>query len=745
VPFHQILDSIDVDKPAAEDPAKNPEGDTFYYIGLLVEALNRLGRLQNAVDTLKQRLPVELFTIVNETTTEVDNRHLKTLRNRSSPSLVKRETKLQAEVIYDLLWTLYAKFEAIAEGQRVLHESVKALIRREGAGNNSALLGSFKELWHLYQNEIRSLLHNYVTTDSDVYHFARSPHNGSSFGGGDYSREHLFKLSEADAKAPEMMIEMDALEGIIRSAVPGLTGASRKGLKHLGGNNSGQRKTPFSDPSDHNQPSRKSLVEPSVFNMSLLLPPTLTFLQRLKTIVPPGSDLATSTLTTFLDNFLVNVFQPQLDETLGKLSDSIFGEPDSFLQDQEWRRVAKRPVLKGTTAFFDVVTAFCRMLGTIPHDQALSSLILTQMNRYYERCLGWYKALVSRTNESDAPQLRVSAQMALESGEMQDVMNQLLNAGSSDASLLDKEVDMLVAFANSAKMGDGKSQNMDMVSSLCLLYTSLNWLRFKISGLRHITHQEADSSRPMTPRAPTRRWTLMNDPAKLASDNQPVILPMTHETVQTFDTIVTSYEDLAVTALLTLHMEARCQIAYSLSVALSPETAPYLLDQEVSEPDPQILSLNSDLIAYDEIVSRFLPAPEVTFVRTGLGRLVNTFLVSNASRASPMNIRGCHRMHLNILVLQQNLKNIEDGVALTRATEYYSLFEKGPDAIVEKAKAGGAGGGGEGEVRFSYDELKALLDLFYSEPLANPERGIASAAKRQLDDKSLSLNEIMWS
>ena len=45
-PFHVVLDSIDVENPVTEDPMKNPEADTFYYVGLLVEALNKLGRLQ---------------------------------------------------------------------------------------------------------------------------------------------------------------------------------------------------------------------------------------------------------------------------------------------------------------------------------------------------------------------------------------------------------------------------------------------------------------------------------------------------------------------------------------------------------------------------------------------------------------------------------------------------------------------------------------------------------------------------
>lgn len=216
-----------------------------------------------------------------------------------------------------------------------------------------------------------------------------------------------------------------------------------------------------------------------------------------------------------------------------------------------------------------------------------------------------------------------------------------------------------------------------------------------------------------------------------------------------FDSIISSYEELAGTALRTLHMEVRCRIAHSLRIALSPDVAPYLLDQEVREPDPQILSLNSELVLFDETIVRFLRDREIDFIRTGLGLLINRYLVVNARMASPMNEKGCGRMQLNILVLQQNLKNIEKGVDLGRAANYYALYDNGADAIVARAKedkereASAESGAADPEV-FSYDELKALVELCYSEQLANPERGIASAAKRQMGDKLLGLSEHMW-
>lgn len=792
-PFYMVLDSIDWERSAAEDPAKNPEADTFSYVALLVEALNKLGRLESAVDILKQRLPVELFGVVNETVNDIDQKHPSSLRGGTSTShglhmYGGRETQLRADVIYDLLWTLYGKFEAIAEGHRLFHEAIKALIRREGAGNNSALLGSFKELWNLYQNEIRTLLHSYVTTDADVYQFSSAPREGTMVNGKtDASREHLFRFSETDTKSVEMVTELEALDGIIRAAVPGLTANSRKG----GVDKKAAAIAPRSDlrkasgaaygKSQQDGGAQKSLVEPSVFNMSLLLPPTLVFLQRLKTIVPPGSDLATSTLTSFLDNFLVNVFQPQLDETLGKLSDTVFGEADAFQQDSDWTLVSKRPVFKGTTSFFTVVTAFCRMLGTIPHDQALSSLIITQMMRYFDRCFSWYRTLVAKANEEgipDAQSLRLSAVMATATGELQDTMLKLWQSDEPSLDLLDKEIDLLIAQATEKNIGKSDIiQDRDTISSLCLLYTSLRWLSVKIAGLRHITKNEADSSRSSIPKPEKRRWTLLNDPNKSILEQGPVYLPMTQDTVQyvpspllapplphlplpltssrSFDNIQTSYRDLATTALLTLHTEVRCRIIHSLAVALSPSTAPYILDQEVTEPDPQILSLNADLASYDETVSLYLSSPrELSFLRSGLGALINAYIVSRASTVAPINAKGSGRMQLNILVLQQNLKNIEPGVDLARAANYFALFDKGPDGIVNKAKEDAEsekGGGGEERQdkrrdpeRFTYDELKALVELCYSEQLADPERGVNGVAKRQMADKLLGLSEVMW-
>jgi exocyst complex component 4 len=103
-----------------------------------------------------------------------------------------------------------------------------------------------------------------------------------------------------------------------------------------------------------------------------------------------------------------------------------------------------------------------------------------------------------------------------------------------------------------------------------------------------------------------------------------------------------------------------------------------------------------------------------------------------------MNIPGCSKMQLNILVLQQNLKNVEPNATLTRSRLYFDLFSAGPTAIIAQAEKDGRGG------QFSFDEMKALLQLYHSEGLRSERREANVAAQRGLEAQLLQLSEFMW-
>ena len=147
----------------------------------------------------------------------------------------------------------------------------------------------------------------------------------------------MFKLSDVDQKSSGMKAEQDELDEILRASVPGLVSKSRHKVSISG---------PIRSRQGNSGTGHKLLIEPSIFNMSLLLPPSLSFIQRLKDIVPLNSDIVMSTLTSFLDNFLINVFQPQLDEAVTDLCTMSLIAADAFTEDPQWAKFSSKPVFR---------------------------------------------------------------------------------------------------------------------------------------------------------------------------------------------------------------------------------------------------------------------------------------------------------------------------------------------------------------------------------------------------------------
>ena len=158
-PLYRFLDNLDTSVPMEDDASRNPEVDSFQYIQTLIESLYKLGNLDTAVDRLEERLPIELFAIVDRTNQEVDLRHgsgpRRPRRLEEGISILSLGNSTgHNDVLDDLLWTLYSKFEAIAEGHRAVHEILKGVIKRESLAHTEELTRGFKEMWKLYQSEV---------------------------------------------------------------------------------------------------------------------------------------------------------------------------------------------------------------------------------------------------------------------------------------------------------------------------------------------------------------------------------------------------------------------------------------------------------------------------------------------------------------------------------------------------------------------------------------------------------------
>lgn len=187
---------------------------------------------------------------------------------------------------------------------------------------------------------MRSLLHDYLATDGETSYRTGQKQTtiGSAFSRAPRDKnKRMFKLSDMDTKSTDVAQEREDLEFILKTSVPGLVSDSKRPES---------TNTHTSNNIEGNATGHKLLVEPSVFNMGILLPPSLDFLNRLKEVVPTGSDIVMSTLTSFLDDFLVNVFHPQLDETLAELCAQAYVQVDAYQEDPHWTKHSKKPIFK---------------------------------------------------------------------------------------------------------------------------------------------------------------------------------------------------------------------------------------------------------------------------------------------------------------------------------------------------------------------------------------------------------------
>lgn len=745
-PLYRFLDNLDLSKPMEDDASRNPEVDSFVYIQMVIESLHKLGHLDTAVDRLEQRLPIELFAIVDRTNQEVDMRH--TAASRGIGKLDSGVNAVEAghpsgraAILNDLLWTLYSKFEAIAEGHRAVHEVLAGIIKRENIRDAAYLTGGFKELWKLYQSEMRSILHDYLAADGNqAYRLGRQPTtDGNIFHASQRERnKRVFKLSEVDQKSADLARNQRDLDQILEASVPGLASKSQR--------KSGLAANPTAQMQDRPTTGHKILVEPNVFNIASLLPPTLSFLQRLRDIVPPTTDIALSTLTSFLDDFLVNVFHPSLEDTVTELCTASFSETDSFQKHPQWAQHSAKPIFKGAFSFLNLIKSFCQLLDTIPPDLTSTQLIITQVMAYFDRCCEWYRALVRRPQmqSQDEVRLKPAAAMA-ESGEVRDLCQQLLDGETSreDSHPLGEEVRVLIDRTNSVPLepfdiiSDGRS-----VTALCLIYNSMQWLASRLQELRRVI-PDPSQKRPTSHRSQHSRQLSLLTGSNPENENLSVYLPMTSETVSAFDSLLSSIQSLATTALFTLHLDVRLGVIHMLVRTLSSH---YVLANPAQDPDASILSLNSDLMSTVDTLSTHVPASAQRFIVTGLALLIDTYLVRNASLMKHgMNMHGCGRMQLNILVLSQNLKSIapsstDDNIDLVRSGAYYDLFLEGPDSIVSKARDHG-GAGLEG---YDLEELKTLVELWYKEGTESSQREVQVKCQRDMGDRLLVLSECLW-
>jgi exocyst complex component 4 len=142
----------------------HPERDSFSYITQIILALHSLSQVHRAMDTLSQRLPLEIYHLVDRTIQEVEARHTLDLRGIGTKTQYQflagiSKPSPNSLVLADLLWTLYSKLVAVLNGHRVVYDAVLAIVKDSSNIDKLSDTPEFNyiEVWKPIQSEVTAV------------------------------------------------------------------------------------------------------------------------------------------------------------------------------------------------------------------------------------------------------------------------------------------------------------------------------------------------------------------------------------------------------------------------------------------------------------------------------------------------------------------------------------------------------------------------------------------------------------
>ncbi|KAG5353237.1 hypothetical protein C0989_009200 [Termitomyces sp. Mn162] len=775
---------------ASASSTNNPEADSFAYMETLLESLAVLGKLGSALDNVAQRLPSEIFNLVETTLDEVEERaeygrrttvlglseilgstegaYIFSSENsvvgpttptkgtflRASclrlTALESSSKRVEHEILKDLFWTLYSKLDAVAQGLRVIYEvanrigSVRTAVSeqasesyvlqrrafKDSSGAKPGSLFPLAEIWTPVQTEVRTLIYDYLTDEDQGSVSGRNPISSINeiLQDGKFIRDRgkaVFRFADTDSKITTKTLRPyeDDLTRVLNDTMPGLVSGSGDAVQATLANVGTDDRILGAD--QHH----RLIIRPDVFHVSVLFQPTLAFLSRISMVLPfgVGSERASSAV---LDEFVLRVYLPQLEEKVSELFHQAVTGPDAFQPDPSATLLCPEPLVKASTQLMALINSLCAMLATSPfHRENYSRLILGVIIQFYQRCSDRFQDLVTLRDISGSklePNLAFAAQWA-QRLEVSTCMSELLSIisekdGVKLFQLCRQETSLETQLLSQKALTEADLiPSVGNLASLAALYRSVSWFTSELDALKS---RPDDTLSPMSPQnlEPLSGATPYTPFIPIISAPDHLKLPLSREMSLRFQALLKTYEQLSSLILDTIRIDVRCRTIYYLESSMRQGN--YSIDGETMEPDPRIGELNTELVKCDDLVSTCLPARERQFVFAGLGYLMEDLVISNARHLRCVTPFGIKKILRNMLALQQSIKTFSnDGqnTEFERAKQYYSLFFLPPQDMLDNIRK---------KALFTFEDYQTMLNLQCGVNQNDGEAGAAKATDR---------------
>lgn len=199
----------------------------------------------------------------------------------------------------------------------------------------------------------------------------------------------------------------------------------------------------------------------------------------------------------FFDEFLVNVFLPQLEDTVLDLFNSSVHELDAFEQDPGWQTISRSPIQKIALSFYRLIGGLCHILNIIPSTRdEYRQLIISMLAKCYQRYYDYYQELVTKQKlAADDNELELTRKTSAIWAQHSSQISYRIWSGEDNMKNLSEETAMQMKLVPPNRL-----QENDLIldekgwTALSLLYSTLQWFVGKMYSLRHVHDSEMEDS-----------------------------------------------------------------------------------------------------------------------------------------------------------------------------------------------------------------------------------------------------------
>ncbi|KNE66413.1 hypothetical protein AMAG_11553 [Allomyces macrogynus ATCC 38327] len=403
---------------AHEHPDEHPEADSVGFMTLCLEALVALGQLADGLAAVHQRVPRELFELVDKCLEEASDRAkaaAMTAPAISTAEPVPRPTGARGMVdahalrdtrakearfaaLRELTATLCAKLEAVVEGHKLICNLVDAMSRRtafERAGNRVDALPVYtvediaeavhEEIEHIMVDNIQS---RGSTTDlliTDLLPPSAEP-GTSRPGGSPALAATVFKFDRSDAYASVSKFYKAQLSNAVSNAA-GLAAARTTNAPMAGQEPASiQSHVPDKYALAQRRRHKTLFAEPDAEYITVIYRPVMDFMTRLVSLANCESG---SRYGQFLDDFLLATYIPSIEAKVQTYVHKYINGPDGFV-------VGDDQLLQSATSLLSLIQSLCATMWHVPfHKQEYLRMIEDVLSKYLEKCFAKYKTCVS--------------------------------------------------------------------------------------------------------------------------------------------------------------------------------------------------------------------------------------------------------------------------------------------------------------------------------------------------------------